>query len=85
MATYALQGYGRESRLQLPGQPDQRLILRITEREVIGAFKLNPQRKIIAGLTSLEARDTCMPCTIKTGHKLSDFAVTFNQKVRTYP
>ena len=68
--------------LQLPGQGNQCLILRIGERLVVRAFKFDAQRKVIARLTPFKAGNTRMPGAVQARHKLRDLAVAFNQKMR---
>ena len=85
MPADALCGDGREGALQLPGQGRQRLILSVGERQIIRAFKFDAHGKIVTGFPPFETRDAGMPGTLKTRDKLSDGAVTFDQKVRRHP
>ena len=82
VTTNALVGNAWVSRQQLPGQVGQRRVLGVGEWQIIRAFQLDTQGKVIARLTPLETRDPGMPRSVDAGHKLRYGAVALNQKMR---
>ena len=85
MTANTLERDARVGGQQLATQFDQGLVLGIGKGLVVGPFKLDPQGKIIAGLTPLETGNTGMPGAVLAGDKLRHRAITLNQKVRGYP
>lgn len=83
VATYSLKGNVAIVGLQLPRQSNQRLILGVAERLIIGAFKFDAYRKIVTSLAALETGNTRMPGTVQTRDKLRNLTVALNQKMRT--
>lgn len=83
VATYSLKGNVAIVGLQLPRQSNQRLILGVAERLIIGAFQFDAYRKIVTSLATLETGNPRMPGAVQTRDKLRDLAVALNQKMRT--
>src|SRR5699024_1681293 len=66
---------------QCPRNRRKLLILRIGIRQRIGAFQLNPNRKIIAAFAPLILRDSGMPGTFIERNILDYFTIAANQTV----
>ena len=56
-------------------------ILDFFKRQLIAAFKLDPDRKIVALITPLPAGNTGMPGASQTGDKLEYLSIAANQKM----
>jgi hypothetical protein len=68
--------------LQRPGQVQQRGILLFSVRQLIRAFELDTNGKIVAVVATAMARCTRVPGTLVAGDKLGNGAIALNQKMR---
>ena len=68
-----------------PQQGDQcaqARVLRILERNFIGTFQFDTQRKIVAAFAPPPARYACMPGALCARHELNQLAIAPYQKMR---
>jgi hypothetical protein len=64
---------------------EQLRVLRLFERLIVTAFKLNADRVVIASVAPLPGRHTCMPCSSVAGYELDQFTGSANQEMRRNP
>ena len=53
----------------------ERLVLRLGERHVVGAFELNADGEVVATAAALPARDSRVPGAHLAGHVLNERAI----------
>jgi hypothetical protein len=78
----SLRGYSGPSRHRQASQPCQREILLLGIRYVIGAFQLDPNRKVITLFFITKTGSTSVPSAIKATDKLHNRAIPLYQGVR---
>ena len=63
-------------------QAPQGRVLRIFKRHLARSFDFNPNRKIVAGVSTPKVRESRVPGPIVDRDVLTDFAVAANEKMR---
>ena len=75
-------GRDRESGCQYFNQRIQTYILCVFKRQVVAAFQLNANGKIIAALAPLPAGDAGMPGALQARNELNAFAIAPDKEMR---
>lgn len=60
----------------------QNPVLHVFERDVIAAFELDTDRKVITPVSTVPLRLACVPGPRLTWHELHEFAIAANQEMR---
>ena len=84
VALNAVQVDGRPGTADVPGELLQHRILGIGIGQVVGAFQLDADGKVVTAFAPVKARHTRMPGTVMQRHELRHRAVTLDEQVRRH-